>query len=166
MVNRVRVTTGADLPRVMELYAIARETMHRAGSPSQWGTAYPPGELIREEIAAGHSFVCENEAGDVVGTFCFIVGEDPTYAEIRGGGWLDDEEYGTVHRLASSGEERGVAEACFRWCFSVHPNIRVDTHRDNRAMRHVLEKLGFSYRGIIRVADGSERLAYQKTASR
>ena len=149
--------------RVMEMYAIARDFMNRTGNTSQWGTGYPSEEFIREEIEAGHSFVCENEEGEPVGTFCFIIGEDPTYTEIQGGAWLNHEEYGTVHRVAASGKEKGVAEACFRWCFSRHPNIRVDTHRENRVMQHILGKLGFTYCGIIHVADRTERLAYQKT---
>ena len=163
MIRCIRPTEEADLPRVMEMYAIARAYMRQTGNVSQWGTDYPSEDFIREEIVLGHSFVCENEEGELVGTFCFIVGEDPTYREICGGEWLNEgEEYGTVHRIASSGKEKGVAEACFRWCFSRHSNIRVDTHRDNRAMQHILGKLGFTYCGIIHVADGTERLAYQK----
>ena len=164
VIRRIRPTEEADLPRVMVMYAIDRSYMRQTGNASQWGTDYPPESLIREEIAAGHSFGCENDAGKPVGTFCFIIGEDPTYHEIFGGEWLDEgEEYGTVHRIASSGEEKGVGDACIRWCLARHPNIRVDTHRDNRAMQHIIEKLGFSYRGIIHVEDGSERLAYQKS---
>lgn len=45
------------------------------------------------------------------------------------------------------------------------PNLRADTHRNNRTMRHLLEKSGFRYCGIIHVADGSERLAYQLEAA-
>ena len=41
-------------------------------------------------------------------------------------------------------------------------NIRIDTHRDNRIMRHNIEKHGFAYCGIIYLANGDERLAYQK----
>ena len=163
MIRCIRPTEEADLPRVMEMYAIARAYMRQTGNVSQWGADYPSEEFIREQILLGHSFVCENEEGELVGTFCFIVGEDPTYHEIFGGEWLNEgEEYGTVHRIASSGKEKGVAEACFRWCFARHPNIRVDTHRDNRVMQHILGKLGFTYCGIIHVADGTERLAYQK----
>ena len=41
-------------------------------------------------------------------------------------------------------------------------NIRIDTHRDNRIMQHVLEKFGFTYCGIIYLLSGDERLAFQK----
>lgn len=162
MIKRIRLTTEADLPEVMKIYATARSFMSRSGNATQWGEGYPSESFIREEIKTGHSFVCENEIGELLGTFCFIIGDDPTYAAIYNGEWLNDQEYGTVHRIASSGIEKGLAEACFQWCFLKCPNIRVDTHRDNHAMQHIIKKLGFIYCGIIYVEDGSERLAYHK----
>lgn len=164
MITRIRPTTYADLPEVMEMYDIAHDFMRRTGNPSQWIDGYPSEAFITSEIDAGHSFVCENQSGVLVGTLCFIIGEDPTYAHIYEGEWLNHEPYGTVHRIASSGKEKGVAEACFRWCFTQCPNIRVDTHRDNRLMQRILERLGFGYCGIIYIANGTERLAFQRLA--
>lgn len=42
----------------------------------------------------------------MVGTFCFIVGEDPTYAVIDNGKWLNDAPYGVIHRMASNGKRK------------------------------------------------------------
>lgn len=39
--------------------------------------------------------------------------------------------------------------------------LRGDTHRDNQPMRRVMEKNGFSYRGVIHLEDGAERLAFE-----
>ncbi|MDD4158665.1 MAG: GNAT family N-acetyltransferase [Proteiniphilum sp.] len=162
MITQIRRTREADLPEVMEIYAAARVWMRQCGNPSQWGDHYPSAAFLREEIAAGHSFLCVNDQGAIAGTFCLILGEDPTYREIFDGAWLNEEPYGTLHRIASSGREKGVVRACVEWCFTRCPNLRVDTHRDNRVMQRILESMGFSYCGIIYVADGSERLAYQK----
>jgi len=41
--------------------------------------------------------------------------------------------------------------------FSHDSNIRIDTHRDNRIMQHVISKYGFTYCGIIYLANGDER---------
>jgi len=163
MITRIRPTTHDDLPEVMEIYAIARDFMCSTGNVSQWTDGYPLVAFIKEEIDAGHSFVCENQEGELIGTFCFIIGDDPTYENIYEGEWLNNDLYGTVHRIASSGKEKGIAEACFRWCFLQCNNVRVDTHRDNRVMQRILKKLGFSYCGIIYVSNGTERLAYQRT---
>ncbi|MEA4917574.1 GNAT family N-acetyltransferase [Proteiniphilum sp.] len=162
MITRIRPTTHEDLPEVMKMYDIARDFMRSNGNAIQWVDGYPSAAYITEEIEANHSFICENDKGELVGTFCFIIGDDPTYANIYGGKWLNNGLYGTIHRIASAGKEKGVAEACFRWCFTQCPNIRVDTHRDNRVMQRILEKLGFTYCGIIYVANGTARLAYQR----
>lgn len=162
MITRIRPTVPADLPDVMSIYAIAREQMSRTGNATQWAGSYPAASFIAEEIVAGHSFVCVNEKNELVGTFCLVHGEDPTYAQIYEGQWLNDKPYVTLHRIASAGKEKGLAKYCIDWCFTQHANICVDTHRDNRVMQHILQSMGFNYCGIIYVSNGSERLAYQK----
>ena len=42
-------------------------------------------------------------------------------------------------------------------------NIRIDTHRDNLVMQHLLADEGFSYCGVIHCWSGDERLAFQLT---
>ena len=48
------------------------------------------------------------------------------------------------------------------FCFAHDVNIRIDTHRDNLIMQHNLLKHGFAYCGIIYLASGDTRLAYQR----
>lgn len=54
------------------------------------------------------------------------------------------------------------AHFVFRWAFTQIDSIRIDTHRDNKPMQHLLNKNGFRYCGIIYLEDGDERLAYQR----
>lgn len=93
----------------------------------------------------------------------FISGlrREPTYAELSGGQWLNDEPYGVIHRLASSGEVSGVARFVFDWCSNQVENIRVDTHADNRKMQELLASFGFTRCGVIIASDGYPRFAYQ-----
>jgi len=116
---------------------------------------------LTESILSGHNFLIYNN-NEVVATFDFIVGNDPNYLVIEDGNWINDDKYGVVHRLASNGKAKGVAQFCFEWCFSQISNIRVDTHEDNFAMQKVLDKLGYKKCGIIYVSDGTPRLAFQK----
>ena len=103
--------------------------------------------------------------GQIEAVFAFILGTDPTYAVIEDGQWLDDTlPYGTVHRLASAGKHKGVASAVLDWSMEHCQSLRADTHADNKIMQHLLEKNGFTRCGIIHVADGSPRFAYQKLA--
>ena len=149
----IRKTTLADLSEVMDIYAYAREQMVAAGNP-QWSGGRPTEETIRADIEAGNSYLLLD--GDVpVGVFTLILGDEPTYAVIEDGAWLDDEPYGTLHRIASNGKARGVMQAALAYCESVSPNMRVDTHEKNLAMQHILERNGYVYCGRIYVDDGT-----------
>ena len=93
----------------------------------------------------------------------FVLGPDPTYAKIEDGQWLNDAlPYGTIHRLASAGKRPGVATDVINWCLEHCESLRADTHADNKIMQHLLEKNGFTRCGIIHVADGTPRIAYQR----
>ena len=44
-----------------------------------------------------------------------------------------------------------------------HRSIRIDTHKDNVIMHHILRKYGFQHCGVIFLANGDPREAYQLT---
>ena len=157
----IRHSTMADLPDISDCYAYAREQMKLNGNPTQWGNSSPAEALILGDIQSGHGYVIE-ENGVICGVFAFIIGPEPTYQEIWNGQWLNDDEYGTIHRLASNGKSKGIFEACLQFCESLCPNIRTDTHIDNAPMQHLLPKFGFQRCGTIRVANGTLRTAFQK----
>lgn len=159
----IRKAIPNDLARMMELFDAARGIMRSSGNLKQWTGGYPSEAQIRQEIADGNSYVITDASGKVIATFAFILTGEPTYARIEGGAWLDDTKpYGVIHRLASAPESHGIARTCFDWCFRQIPNLRVDTHRDNHIMQHLMEQNGFTYCGIIYLLNGDERLAYQK----
>ena len=80
---KIRQSTIDDLKRLMHIYGYARTLMAANGNANQWINRYPSEDLIRQEIANGHSWVCLDENGIIVGTFCLIEGEDPSYAYIE-----------------------------------------------------------------------------------
>ncbi len=157
----IRKTTAADLDRVMEIYALAREFMAKTGNPHQWKTHKPQRELIEKDIETGQSYVC-TEKERIIGVLAFIPGDDPTYGVIYDGEWKSQEAYAVVHRIATSGEVKGTGTFMMKWAESQFPHIRIDTHKDNRVMQNMLSKLGYSYCGIIHLEDGDERLAFEK----
>lgn len=158
---KIRNSTLTDLPQIQQLYADARRFMMQNANPDQWGTTYPPEDLILQDIADGKSYVCLD--GDcIVGTFYFACEEDPTYETITKGEWMNAAPYGVVHRITSAVGTHGVATFCLNWCFSQCKNLRIDTHRLNLPMRKTLGKNGFSLCGIIYLKNGDERLAFQK----
>lgn len=163
---KIRHSETGDLNRIMELYSHARQFMAEHGNPKQWGTTnWPPQELIEKDIEAHKSYVCVNEDGTVVGTFFFTHGKDiePTYREISEGGWIGDDSYGVVHRIATDHSERGIGRFCLEWAFSECGHLRIDTHADNTVMQSLLKKLGFTYCGIIYACEDKDpRFAYEK----
>lgn len=161
---RIRKTAVSDLEQVMQIYAHARAFMRQNNNPSQWVDGYPLEELIKQDIQKQTSYVCVDEDEGILGVFYFAQEADATYAQIDGGSWLNQKPYGVIHRIASGKGRKGVASFCIDWCFSTCPNIRIDTHQDNLAMQKLLSKTGFQKCGTIYIADGSPRIAYQKTA--
>ena len=154
-----------ELDQIMDIYARARAFMAENGNPTQWGDSYPPRELIEEDILSNRLFVCVIN-GELEAVFAFVLGEDPTYKVIENGQWLSDGPYGTLHRLASAGRRPGIGQLVIDWCLEHCESLRADTHADNKVMQHVLESNGFSRCGIIHLANGSPRIAYQKLGIR
>jgi len=156
----IRKAKTEELDTVMAIYAHGREIMKRIGNVHQWGNTRPARETIANDIREGNLYVVETETG-VHASFAFLLGDDPTYAEIDGA-WLNDNPYGTLHRIASDEEVKGVMREIVAFAESNTGDVRIDTHRDNKIMRHIVSKLGFAECGIIITDDGTERLAFQK----
>lgn len=108
----------------------------------------------------GILFVLEDEEG-LYGVFALIAGEDPTYQTIQDGSWASASPYATLHRLASNQRRKGVFNECLEYARSCYHHLRIDTHEQNLIMRRLILNAGFSYRGKIKVEDGSSRLAYE-----
>ncbi|MDE5567429.1 MAG: GNAT family N-acetyltransferase [Muribaculaceae bacterium] len=159
---KIRHASEADIEHIMPVYDSARAFMRRNGNITQWGNGYPSREQILTDIRAGVCYVGVDSDGRIAMVFAFIHGNDPTYTHIEDGSWLNDRPYATIHRIASSGLYGGMLRHCTDFCFSQIDNLRIDTHADNRPMQDALARLGFTRCGIIYIADGTPRTAYQK----
>lgn len=157
----IRTARMDDLPRLLEVFATAQRYMVATGNPHQWPVGHPSSDVLTADISAGHLYVEETD-GVVHAAFAFIVGEDPTYGYIEDGAWLSDTPYGTIHRLASDGANPGFFGRCVAFCHSRMSHLRVDTHHDNAVMQHLAESHGFTRCGIIYLANGSPRIAYER----
>ena len=157
----IRRAEPEETGEILTLYAEARAYMRENGNPTQWGSTYPDRKTVERDIAAGACRIC-TEAGKTVGVFSFFSGPDPTYAVIEDGQWLDDGDYAVIHRIAVRAHRKGIASACFDWAMARCRSLRIDTHADNLPMQRSLLKNGFVRCGIIHVADGSARIAFQR----
>ncbi len=156
----IRLATAADAEAANEIYDKAREFMREAGNPYQWDSSYPGLSDILAGISDGTSYVCE-DGGEIVATFYFKIGDDPTYAQINGE-WKNDEPYAVIHRIAVKHHGKGIVDFCFDECFKRFSNLKIDTHENNIPMQKCLKRCGFEYCGIIKTWNGEDRYAYQK----
>jgi hypothetical protein len=147
---------------IMDVFGAAKRFMRQTGNDKQWIDGYPSKEFILRCIQDESFYVILSDNEQIAGVFYFKVEEEKTYAKIYEGEWLNDKPYGVVHCIASNGKQRGIADFCLQWCLNQCKNVRVDTHRDNIVMQTVLKNNGFQQCGIIFVANGTERIAFQK----
>lgn len=159
----VRKATYEDVPELMEVFGKARETMRASGNMHQWNDGYPSEEIVRKDIENGVCYVlCKNER--IIATMAFIPGPDPTYANIYDGQWIDESPYYVIHRIAAAEPGNNAAHLMLLWALTQTDSIRIDTHKDNVIMQHILAKQGFTHCGMIYLANGDPREAYQLTA--
>ena len=160
---KIRKTTVKDIDRVLEIFDYARKFMAENNNPNQWINGYPSREDVEKDIRKDSSYVCLDDDNTIIGTFCFVIGEDEKYDKIYDGNWLNDKEYGTIHRIATLNGRKGVASFCLDYCFKQCSNIKIDTYKDNKPMLNFLEKNDFTRCVIIYLkSNNGERIAFQK----
>lgn len=158
----IRRAECSDIDEIMSLYSMAREFMKASGNPDQWKDNYPSRELIESDVKTGSLYIGTRN-GEILAVFFFVTGLDRTYKKIYDGQWMDDnDEYGTIHRVAVKVHGEGIADEIYRFCSELSRSIRIDTHKDNKPMQRSLKKNGFKKCGIIHLENGDERIAYQR----
>ena len=172
MKNLIRLATVSDIPDILHVLDAARGIMRASGNMHQWADGYPSADAIMKDIERqGGYVIVENQdsapaakcGGRIVAYFAFLPSPEPTYSKIYDGAWLDETlPYHVIHRIASYPEAHGIFHEIIEYAASQDPNLRIDTHPDNKIMRHLIEKHGFTYCGIIYLASGDLRLAYQR----
>ena len=154
-----------DLETIWPLFLYAKETMQQRGT-QQWQDGYPFKETIEQDIVRHYAYVVE-EAGEVIAYVAISRDGEPTYQKIEGA-WLNQEPYIVGHRMVvgKKGRGKGLGSFMIREAEKIAiihgiRSVRVDTNFDNQVMKHIFEKEGSTYCGIIQVRDG-KREAFQK----
>ncbi len=165
-----RKAEPADVPVLMSIYEEGRKSIRTFGI-DQWQNGYPAEADVREDIALSRLWLICGDDGMICGVFAFIDDGEPTYDVIHNGVWLtgDTHNYAAVHRVAVSMAARGTGSAGRMMAKAAEmaaeigmTSVRIDTHEGNLAMRGMLEKNGFTCCGVIYLANGDPRVAYEK----
>ena len=157
----IRKAIHDDIPALMLLFERAKGIMRASGNLYQWSVGYPSEEVVCRDIEQGVCYVVTDDDGEIEATMAFIPGPDPTYSYIEGGEWLNDNPYHVIHRIAVAKPGKGYARQMLDWAFERAGTVRVDTHSDNVIMHHILQEYGFVRCGVIYLANGDARDAYQ-----
>lgn len=160
----IRQAKISDFESVNAVFDFAKRYMRKNGNLKQWNDGYPYPEIIRNDIANGICYVCEDD-GEIVGVFTLFDGPDPCYDKIFGKPWLNDNPYGVIHRIAVLRNRGGVASKCISFCEDRYTDLRIDTHEDNVPMRNFLAKREFIQCGTVFLENGEERIAFHKVIS-
>ena len=156
-----------ELDQIMRIIRKAQEQFRKDGI-DQWQDNYPNEEIIGADIERGESYILLKD-GEVIGTVYLSFEEESDYDKIYEGAWISQEPYAVIHRLAVDLERKGQGLASVIMEEAVKmsqergfKSIKVDTHRENKAMQRLLLKNGFQNCGLIYLKDGAERLAFEK----
>ena len=87
---KIRKTQPTDIAILMDIFEQAKHIMRKDGNMLQWRGNYPSREIVIADIEQGNSYVCTDDTEEIIGTFAFIRGNDPTYTHIYEGKWVED----------------------------------------------------------------------------
>ncbi len=132
----------------------------------QWQQGYPNQAVIEQDIAEQKGYFLM-DGDEPLAYMCVDFNGEPAYNDLNGN-WLSDLPYGVVHRLAIGSKRRGCGLASISFQLAEKlilehgfKSFRVDTDDDNKIMKHLLDKNGFTYCGTIWF-DYSTKIAYEK----
>ena len=162
MIRRAHID---DIERILSIVRSAQLSLHELGI-DQWQDGYPSQEVIEEDITNGVGWVITDDDNLILGYSAIVLTGEEAYRQIEPSEWHTPEEYVVVHRICvdSALHRQGTATALMRHAAAMARNesikgFRIDTHRGNIRMLALLERLGFSYCGIV-TYDSGERLAF------
>lgn len=154
-----------NLDRIMELIEQAKQFLKDNGV-DQWQSGYPDQACIERDITTQKGYLCVQEA-EIVGYLCIDFDGEPAYDNLNGS-WLSNKPYVVVHRMTFDNHVRGKGLATQAFALTEELarsrgicSFKIDTDNDNRIMKHLMQKNGFTYCGTI-CFDNSEKIAYEK----
>ena len=164
----------ADMDALLDILEQAKAYLRESGV-DQWQEGYPNREALAADIEAGRGWLFECvDNGEVAGYECVAMTPESCYREIDGAWLTEGENYAVIHRAMAAARYRGTRLAAEMFSFAAELaagmgrlSVRVDTHRDNKAMNRLCEKQGFTYCGVVDLglvdpASDSLRNAYEK----
>lgn len=141
----IRQATLDDLQFVDPIFDQARRYMAAQGNAGQWVEGRPNAETVRPNVLAGEAFVVLSQE-QIVGFFV-LSNDEPAYLQIADN-WSSKDPYVVIHRFAALAGYK-VGSFVMQYLQDNYPYIRLDTHRNNKTMQHLMKKFNFTYVGDV-----------------
>ena len=163
-----RKAENKDVNQIMKVISDAQATL-KADGVDQWQDGFPNENVILEDMKVRTAFVILVD--DVVsGFFVLAFGIEPDYVNPVRGAFKSNEPYAAIHRTAFSKDckGKGLSHFMFQSAFAEIKKAgvgyaRIDTHHDNKRMRHIMAREGFEETAVIALScNGDERVAAEK----
>lgn len=148
-----------NLDSIMSIIEKAKQSL-KDNNVNQWQDGYPNKETLIKDINNDELYVVKDDEL-IIGVFA-LSNYEPSYSKIYEGTWSSNKDYVVIHRLAllNNYKGKGIAKYIFDDIKSKYNYIRVDTHKDNKAMNKCLINNGFTYRGIIYLNRDGDNMRY------
>ena len=168
----IRELIPDDKESVLAIWSEGRSFLKEMGV-SQWQKGeYPGEEAFLDDLKEKRGRVIVS-GSTVVAVFAFTLSPELSYTTLKGSCKTEEGVYLTIHRTAVKKEEKGKGIMGIILSYAIEEaarnnkkSVRIDTHKDNKAMQSSLEKNGFENMGELTLLSGSEegdkRLGYEK----
>lgn len=168
-----RKATEKDLDAIMRIALEGKKLLKSRGIDQWQKGGYPSREEFEADIVNGIGYVMTDD--DMPVAICAISFDgEPAYDYIEGA-WLTPSgtRYAVAHRgaLAPEYQGRGLTGEWFAYIVETARkngavSVRIDTHKDNAAMRKVFTNAGFKECGVVYLhggdcGQGDPRIGYE-----
>lgn len=164
---QLRKATMADFNQIITILKDGANQLAEHGV-DQWQGDYPSHDQIKEDIKNGWAYLAVSDDHETVGAIAIVDGPDHVYDNLNGKWLCDTDNYVVIHRVAIKSEHAGKGYATqllnsvinkIRQSDKVD-SIRIDTHEDNKAMQHLINKMGFTQVGKLHGAYRPDETSY------
>lgn len=153
---QIRKALLSDLPGILPVIEEAQSFL-KENNVDQWQDGFPNSATLTRDITNLFSFVIE-AGGEIAGFLVISLEPEIPYHHPVEGSLKLEGKYATIHRTAFSNRFRGLglSKKMFDFAFDFARQngcsvIRIDTHKDNKVMQHILAREGFDYCCLVQL---------------
>lgn len=165
---KLKQATMADYDQIMDILKDGANQLAERGV-EQWQGDYPSPDQIKEDIENGWAYLAISKDEETVGAISVVPAPDHSYDKLDGDWLVDTDKYVVIHRVAIHSNHAGKGYATKLLTEVITEikqkrddivSIRIDTHEDNKAMQHLIDKMGFTRVGTLHGVYRPDEISY------